>query len=131
MKRILLVEDNELNRELLRAMIESAGYEVEEAANGMEALAALERHVPELVIADLQMPMMSGNALLLEIRKRPHLVGLKVLAVSAFAMRGDCARALAEGFDGYLTKPVEKAELRAAIRVLVGDTGSFHQWQAS
>src|SRR4051812_14192920 len=120
MMRILLVEDNDINRELLRAMIETAGYEVEEAANGLEALAVLERSVPDLILTDIQMPMMSGSAFLQEVRRQPHLAKLKVLAVSAFAMRGDRERALAEGFDGYLTKPVQKTELREQIRALVG-----------
>jgi CheY-like chemotaxis protein len=118
-KRILLVEDNELNRELLRAMMECDDYEVEEASNGAEALLLLDRRLPDLVVTDLQMPRMSGSSFLQEVRRRSHLAGLKVLAVSAYAMRGDSERALAEGFDGYLTKPVQKAELREQIRLLI------------
>ena len=119
MKRILLIEDNALNRELLRAMMEGAGYEIEEARNGQEALAMLEQRLPDLILTDLQMPVMGGFSFLQEVRKRPRLAGLKVLAVSAYAMRGDRERALAQGFDGYLTKPVQKAELREQIRMLV------------
>jgi len=119
MSRILLVEDNELNRELLRTMLETAGYEVEEAANGMEAMAMLERRLPALIVTDMQMPLMSGAALLQAVRRQPHLAKIKVLVVSAFAMRGDRERALAQGFDGYLTKPVQKDELREQIRALV------------
>ncbi|MDP9267020.1 MAG: response regulator [Acidobacteriota bacterium] len=130
MKRILLVEDNELNRELLRAMAEAAGYEVEEAVNGIEALAALELRLPDLILTDLQMPVMSGSVFLQEVRKRPHLARVKVLAVSAFAMRGDRERALAEGFDGYLTKPVQKAEFREQIRLLL-DTPAAERREAS
>jgi CheY-like chemotaxis protein len=121
MKRILLIEDNELNRELLCAMMEGTGYEIEQATNGAEALVMLERRLPDLVLTDLQMPVMGGIAFLEEVRKRPRLAVLKVVAVSAYAMRGDSERALAEGFDGYLTKPVQKAELREQIRLLLED----------
>src|SRR6185369_7426497 len=81
MKRILVVEDNEPNRELLCAMMEGSGYEVEEACNGAEALAAMQQRVPDLVLTDMQMPLMDGLALLQEVRKSPSLAGLKVLAV--------------------------------------------------
>ena len=118
MKRVLVVEDNPLNRELLRIVLESAGWEVDEAENGLEALAILAQRKPDLVLADLQMPIMGGSAFLREVRKQPLFAGLKVLAVTAYAMRGDRERALAEGFDGYFTKPIQVKEFREQIENL-------------
>jgi CheY-like chemotaxis protein len=114
-RRVLVVEDNALNRELLRAVLEGAGWEVDEAENGLDALAVLTQRLPDVVLADLQMPTMGGSAFLRELRKHPRLAGLKVCAVTAYAMRGDRERALAEGFDGYITKPIQVNELRAQI----------------
>jgi CheY-like chemotaxis protein len=107
MKRALLVEDNLLNRELLRTMLEGSGWAVDEADNGAEALRMLEKSLPDVVLTDLQMPVMGGLAFLKEVRKQPRLARLTVFAVSAYAMQGDRERALAEGFDGYVTKPIE------------------------
>jgi CheY-like chemotaxis protein len=114
-KRVLLVEDNPLNRELLRAVLEGAGCHVDEAENGAQALAMLERQLPDVMLTDLQMPVMNGSTLLREVRKQPRFAGLKVLAVTAYAMRGDRERALAEGFDGYVTKPIGVADFREQI----------------
>ena len=127
MKRALLVEDNLLNRELLRTMLEGSGWAVDEADNGAEALRMLEKSLPDVVLTDLQMPVMGGLAFLKEVRKQPRLARLTIFAVSAYAMQGDRERALAviiehadrtmlhadrdralaEGFDGYVTKPIE------------------------
>lgn len=115
MKRVLLVEDNPLNRELLRTVLESAGCNVDEAENGADALAMLGRHLPDVLLTDLQMPVMDGSMLLREVRKQPRFAGLKVLAVTAYAMQGDRERVLAEGFDGYVTKPIGVTEFREQI----------------
>jgi len=117
-KSVLLVEDNPLNRELLRTVLQGAGCHVDEAENGAEALAILERNLPDVLLTDLDMPVMDGSTLLREVRKQPRFAGLKVLAVTAYAMRGDRERVLAEGFDGYITKPIEVAAFREQIERL-------------
>ena len=111
MKRALLVEDNLLNRELLRTMLEGSGWAVDEADNGAEALRMLEKSLPDVVLTDLQMPVMGGLAFLKEVRKQPRLARLTIFAVSAYAMQGDRERALAATGEAAV-KPLAQFTLR-------------------
>ncbi|HSA92348.1 MAG TPA: response regulator [Terriglobales bacterium] len=121
MKRILLAEDNPTNRELIRDVLEADGCEVIEADNGQEALHKLREILPHLVLLDVQMPELDGYAVLNRLRADPQLARLPVIALTAYAMRGDRERALAAGFDGYVSKPVDFRHLRAEIERLCGD----------
>jgi len=121
MKRILIVEDNPANRELLREVLESRGYEVEEARNGKEALHVLPLMKVDLAIVDLQMPEMDGITLVRLIREHPAIGKLPVLALTAYAMHGDKERALQSGFDGYLTKPFQIGVLTQELKQLLGE----------
>ena len=105
--RILIVEDHALNRRLARFVLESRGHVVLEAATCEEARAMFRGAAPDLVLMDIQMPDCDGEALLREIRGNPALAGLKVIAVTASAMRGDQQRFLAMGFDDYISKPID------------------------
>jgi CheY-like chemotaxis protein len=119
MIKILIAEDNAVNRELLRELLELRGYTVLEACDGQEALQMIEQAQPELLLLDIGMPVMDGFAVIKRIRENPRLAKLPVVAVTAYAMRGDLERILSSGFDGYLSKPVNPSSLAQELdRVL-------------
>ena len=107
MSKILIAEDNAVNRELLRELLEMDDHIVVEACNGEEALRFLDDSKPEILLLDLGMPVMDGYETIRRIRENPSLAGLPVLAVTAYAMQGDKERILSCGFDGYLSKPID------------------------
>jgi two-component system, cell cycle response regulator DivK len=107
LKTALVVEDNAVNRELLRELLSARDYVVEEAENGLHALEMMKQRRPDIVLLDLNMPVLDGFATLRKVREDPDLSSLPVLAVTASAMRGDEEKALEAGFDGYLSKPVK------------------------
>ena len=111
MIKVLIAEDNAVNRELLRELLELRGYTVLEACDGQEALRIIELTQPELLLLDIGMPEMDGFAVIRRIRENPRLAKLPVVAVTAYAMRGDRERILTSGFDGYLSKPVNPSSL--------------------
>lgn len=119
MTKVLIAEDNAVNRELLRELLELRGCTVHEACDGQEALQMIEQTQPELLLLDIGMPVMDGFAVIRRIRENPLLAKLPVVAVTAYAMRGDQERILNSGFDGYLSKPVSPSSLAAELdRVL-------------
>jgi CheY-like chemotaxis protein len=111
MIRILVAEDNAVNRELLRELLEARGYTVSEACDGQEALHMIEQVKPELLLLDIGMPVLDGFAVIQRIRENPRLALLPVVAVTAYAMRGDREKILQSGFDGYLSKPLNPSSL--------------------
>ena len=115
MIRILVAEDNAVNRELLRELLEARGYTVFEACDGQEALRMIEQTKPELLLLDIGMPVLDGFGVIRRIRENPRLPPLPVVAVTAYAMRGDRETILASGFDGYLSKPLNPASLTAEL----------------
>jgi len=117
-KKILIVEDNAVNRELLRELLEVRGYTVDEACNGQEALHRIAHVKPDVLLLDLSMPVMDGFATLRKIREDSALASLPVLAVTAYAMRGDQEKAMDAGFDGYLSKPISSSALDAELEQL-------------
>lgn len=118
--KILLAEDNAVNRELLRELVEMWGYELFEACNGQEAVDMIDQVHPDLLILDLDMPVLDGFGAIRKIRANPELRQLPVLAATAYAMRGDRERTFEAGFDGYVSKPVDAAALRKEIDRLIG-----------
>ena len=115
MSRILLAEDNQVNRELIGEILAIHGHEVVTASDGNQAMTALAADLPEVVLLDIQMPGKNGYAVLREIRSNERLAHLPVIALTAYAMRGDRDQALAAGFDEYLTKPIDINRLIKAI----------------
>jgi CheY-like chemotaxis protein len=109
--KILIAEDNAVNRELLRELLEMRGHIVAEACNGEEALRLLEEFMPEILLLDLGMPVLDGYQTIRTIRENPAFAALPVLAVTAYAMQGDRDRIISSGFDGYLSKPIDSALL--------------------
>jgi CheY-like chemotaxis protein len=115
MKTILVADDSAVSRELVREALEKIGYRVIEAADGREALAKALEYLPDIALLDIRMPGLDGYATVRAMRAEPRLTALPVLALTAFAMRGDEEKATLAGFDGYLTKPIGIAALRAAV----------------
>lgn len=115
MKKILVAEDNPANRELIREILEAHGYQVVEALDGEEALRKVEETQPNLVLLDIQMPKLDGYSVLYRLRENPRYAHLPVIALTAFAMRGDWEKGLAAGFSAYITKPVTASLLTREI----------------
>jgi CheY-like chemotaxis protein len=104
--RILVVEDNPTNLSLMDYLLRAFGYDVLTAADGVEGVDAARRQSPDVILMDLQMPKLNGYEAAAEIRAIPALRKIALLAVTAFAMVGDCDKILARGFDGYIAKPI-------------------------
>lgn len=117
MRRILVAEDDLATRELIREILEAQGYQVVEASDGREALQKIAETEPDLVLLDIQMPVLDGFAVLRELRQ--NFSTLRVVALTAYAMRGDREKALAAGFDAYLPKPVDATALTQQIEHLL------------
>jgi two-component system cell cycle response regulator DivK len=114
--RVLVVEDNEKNMKLFRDVLLAAGYRTLEATTGGEAVAVAAEHSPDLVLMDIQLPDIDGVEALARLRADGRTASVPVLALTAQAMDGDRERFLAAGFDDYLSKPVNVADLVAAVR---------------
>ena len=114
--RILVVEDQEDLREIARLALEGVGYEVVEAATGAEGIAKAETEHPDLVLMDIQLPVLDGYESTRRIKALPGMAGTTVVAVSSFAMRGDEEKARAAGCDGYVTKPYSHKQLVDLVR---------------
>lgn len=114
-KHILVAEDDLASSVLLSELLHRWGYEVTVARDGREALAQLAAHPADLLLLDLQMPILDGFATLAEIRRHGTLSHLPAIAITAFAKHGDRDRILGAGFDHFLTKPVRFEELRQTI----------------
>jgi two-component system, cell cycle response regulator DivK len=104
---ILIVEDNDLNLELVRDLLQVSGYRTLEAVNATDGVALAAAHHPDLILMDVQLPDSGGVAALKHLRAQPDLVLTTVVALTAFAMREDREQLLAAGFDGYMSKPIE------------------------
>jgi CheY-like chemotaxis protein len=114
--KILIVEDNENNRCLFRDILIFHGYQVSVAADGQEGLALARELKPDLILMDIQMPGMDGMTAGGILKGDPATSGLKVVALTSFAMRGDKEKILAAGFDGYLSKPISTRELPGLVK---------------
>ena len=115
-ERILVVEDNEKNMKLFRDVLIATGFETLEATTGIEAVDMASEHTPDLVLMDVQLPDLDGVQALHRLRANTSTSTIPVLALTAQAMQGDRERFLAEGFDGYLSKPVNVRELVTVVR---------------
>lgn len=113
--RILAVDDVLHNLELLTYLLQAAGHQVVGATTGSEALLLAADRRPDLVVLDLQLPDLDGYEVLAQLRAHPDLADIPVIAVTAYAMVGDRDAALAAGFDGYLSKPIDPMTLTGAI----------------
>jgi two-component system chemotaxis response regulator CheY len=120
MKKILVVEDSVTTRMYYRATLEDAGFEIAEAANGLEGLEMAMLAPYDLLIVDINMPKMDGYEMVRELRRNPDLVAVPVMTISTEAGAADEARAFDSGSDYYLVKPADSADLALTARLLTG-----------
>jgi CheY-like chemotaxis protein len=124
MPRILLVEDNEMNRDMLSRRLSKRGYTVSLAMDGVEGVAVTRATTPDLVLMDMSLPLMDGWEATAELKADPATTRIPVIGLSAHAMDGDRDKAMQAGCDDYDTKPVELDRLLAKIEVLLSRTVS-------
>jgi CheY-like chemotaxis protein len=124
MRRILLVEDNELNRDMLSRRLVRRGYEVEIAVDGREGLSMASASSPDLILLDLSLPEMDGWEVLRRLKQDPKMKSIPVVALTAHALVTDRNRALEAGFDDYDIKPVEMPRLLQKMETLMHNGGS-------
>jgi len=113
---ILVVEDQEDNRQILRDLLASADYDMVEAEDGEQALVAVKARRPDLILMDIQLPLMDGYEATRRIKADPDLKDIPVIVVTSYALSGDEAKARAAGCDAYVTKPYSPRQLLAKIR---------------
>jgi two-component system cell cycle response regulator DivK len=116
--RVLLVEDTEDNRSMMRRLLEMSGHHVIEAINGVEAVRVAEREMPDVILMDLSLPIVDGLAATRRIRQLQELENVPIIAVSAHDTADFHSEALASGCDAYLTKPIDYGEVEELITSL-------------
>jgi two-component system, cell cycle response regulator DivK len=115
-KRILVVEDHEDNRQILRDLLGNAGYHMIEAETGEAGLAAVAAERPDLILMDIQLPGLDGYEATRRLKADPALRSIPIIVVTSYALSGDDAKARAAGCDAYVTKPFSPRQLLAKIR---------------
>lgn len=120
-KRILVVEDQEDNRQIIRDMLAGTDYEIIEAENGEEALAAVAKQRPDLILMDIQLPIMDGYTATRRIKADPALRSIPIIAVTSYALSGEDKKAREAGCDAYIPKPYSPRELLAKVRQYLSD----------
>ncbi|MHB8092567.1 MAG: response regulator [Syntrophales bacterium] len=117
--RILIVEDNPQNRLLVKDVLEFHGYEIMEAEDGQAGIEMAKKYKPDLILMDVQMPVMDGFTAGKIIRGDPDTKNIKIIAVTSFAMLGDKERVMEAGFDHYISKPINTRELPVLIKEIL------------
>jgi two-component system cell cycle response regulator DivK len=115
-KTVLIVEDNELNMKLFHDLLEAHGYDVAEARTGPQALLRARQLRPDLILMDIQLPEISGLNVTQQLKNDPQLAGIPVIAVTAFAMKGDEERIRAGGCEDYIAKPISVADFLEKVK---------------
>ena len=115
-KHILVVEDQPDSRQIIRDMLTGTDYEITEAENGEEALTAIAKQRPDLILMDIQLPIMDGYTATNQIKANPALRSIPIIAVTSYALASEEKKARAAGCDDYVTKPFSPRELLAKIR---------------
>ena len=113
---ILVIEDQEDNRRIMRDLLENAGYEIIEAVTGEDGVVAAETHRPDLILMDIQLPDFDGYEATRRIKANPDLQTIPIIAVTSYALSGDDVKAYEAGCDAYVSKPFSPRELLAKIR---------------
>jgi two-component system, cell cycle response regulator DivK len=114
-KRILMVEDTEDNRQIIRDLMESVGYDLIEAEEGASGVAMAAEHKPDLILMDIQLPVMDGYEACRRIKANPELRHIPIIAVTSYALSGDETKTKAAGCDGYVAKPFSPRQLLAKM----------------
>lgn len=121
--RVLVIEDNPANLELMGYLLRYSGHEVLVAMDGKVGLELADREAPDLIICDIQMPLMTGFEVALHLKADDRLRHIPLVAITAFAMVGDRERVMAGGFDGYLAKPIDPEAFVAQIEAFLKPSG--------
>ena len=119
-KTVMIVEDNELNMKLFHDLLESRGYATIQTRNGMDALGLAREHMPDLILMDIQLPEVSGLMVTKWLKEDDDLAGIPVVAVTAFAMKGDEERILQGGCEGYISNPISVPHFLETIEQYIG-----------
>src|SRR5690242_4246114 len=119
-KTVMIVEDNELNMKLFNDLLESRGYSIIQTRNGMEAIGLARAHHPDLILMDIQLPEVSGLVVTKWLKEDDDLQSIPVIAVTAFAMKGDEERILQGGCEGYISKPISVPHFLETIARYIG-----------
>ena len=122
--RILIVEDQEDNRMIMRDVLSSAGYDLIEAANGEDGVKLAHSERPDLILMDIQLPIIDGYEATRQIKGSTVLKSIPIIAVTSYALSGDQAKARAAGCDGYISKPFSPRELLARVREYLPDAAA-------
>ncbi len=120
MTKILLVEDNEMNRDMLSRRLERRGYEVIVAVDGKEGVARARAEVPDLVLMDMSLPVLDGWEATRQLKAAPETKSIPIVALTAHAMAGDREKALEAGCDDFDTKPIDLPRLLGKVEGLLG-----------
>ena len=113
---VLIVDDNEMNVKLARDVLQFAGFRTLEAGTAGDGISLATEHLPDVVLMDIRLPDMDGTDAVQRLKENERTAGIPVVALTSFAMKGDRERFLAEGFDGYLEKPINVREFPAQVR---------------
>jgi two-component system cell cycle response regulator DivK len=122
-KRILVIEDQKDLRGILHDLLTGSGYDVTEAADGRDGVAKAQSDRPDLILMDIQLPVLDGYEATRQIKADPNLKATPIIAISSFAMKGDEQKARASGCDAYVTKPYSPLQLLGVIRGVLGENG--------
>jgi len=122
-KRILVVEDQEDNRRIIRDLLASVGYELIEATDGEAGVRLAESERPDLILMDIQLPVLDGHEATRRIKQNPELRHIPIIVVTSYALSGDDQKAMAAGSDGYVAKPFSPRQLLAMIRKFFPEDG--------
>jgi two-component system cell cycle response regulator DivK len=124
MKTVLIADDDQASRELLRDALEASGFRLLEASDGREELNKIRTESPDLVLLDIQMPLLDGFAVLRKARDLDPASSARFIALTAFAMESDRLRIEKAGFDGYVAKPISISDVREQINRMLSDGDS-------
>jgi two-component system cell cycle response regulator DivK len=120
-KTVLVVEDNELNMKLFHDLLEANGYNIVQTRNGLEAIDLAREHHPDLILMDIQLPEVSGLEVTKWIKEDDDLRSIPVIAITAFAMKGDEERIRQGGCEAYLSKPISVAKFLETVKTFIGE----------
>jgi two-component system, cell cycle response regulator DivK len=120
-KKILIVEDNDLNLKLFNDLLEAHGYETVEIRDGLDAVAVVKRHRPDLILMDIQLPEISGLDVTKKLKADKEICDIPVIAVTAFAMKDDEEKIMRAGCQAYISKPISIVSFLDTIRKFLGE----------
>jgi len=122
-RKVLLIEDNDKNRKLVTILLKAKGYEIIEAITGEEALSCLQTCKPDIILLDIQLPYMDGLTLAKRIKSQPETKDIPIIAVTAYAMKGDKEKMLDSGCDAYVSKPIDTRSLPLIVASFIEKKG--------